>query len=149
MLGLFYDRRVELFVVVEVPCPLSLYIDVPMPVELCDIPSDAKGNKFTLKWVEPHNNGAVIIDYMVYRRTVNENGEASEWEFVAPVAASTCVLTEYVITLERGKTFDLIVTARNKCGESSMEENNAKRVQVSEGRFARVSNNNTRSYLLF
>ena len=110
-----------------------------MAVELCGIPTDHRSNDFTLKWLEPKNNGAVILDYIVYRRTVNESGGVSKWEFVRSVAAVTCALTGCVITLERGKTFDVLVTARNKCGESLQQEDNAKRVQVSEGLFSGVT----------
>ena len=113
-------------------------LDVPMPVKLKVNSSGAKGNAFTLTWVEPNNNGAVVLDYMVYKRDVNEDGKTSEWKFVGLVPASNLALTEYVITLKRGKTFDLVVTAKNKFGESVKEEDNVKRVKVfrvSEGNF--------------
>ena len=115
-------------------CALVLFYcaDVPMPVEFNVSSSSAKSNTFSLTWVEPNNNGAVVLDYMVYKRDVNET---SEWKFVAPaVPASNLALTEYVITLQRGKTFDLVVTAKNKCGESEKKQNNVKRVEVPEGK---------------
>ena len=114
------------------------FLDVPMPVKLKVNSSGAMGNAFTLTWVEPNNNGAVVLDYMVYKRDVNEDGKTSEWKFVGLVPASNLALTEYVITLKRGKTFDLVVTAKNKFGESVKEEDNVKRVKVSrlsEGNF--------------
>ena len=102
-----------------------------MPVEFNVSSSGPKSNTFSLTWVEPNNNVAVVLDYMVYKRDVNET---SEWKFVGPVPASNLALTEYVITLERGKTFDLVVTAKNKCGESEKKQNNVKRVEVPEGK---------------
>ena len=111
------------------------YTDVPSPVTLTDT-SKAKINssKITLKWTKPESNGADIYRYMVYRRTVNEEGKTSEWD----LATKTSALSS-VVTLERGETFDLIVTAKNKCGESEKEEGNAKRVQVSEGKIIHTS----------
>ena len=106
-----------------------------MSVEITYVSSDAKSNEFTLTWVEPNNNGAPILVYLVYRRTVSNDGGVSKWEFVELVpAASICDETKYSITLERGKTFDLIVTAKNKCGESLMNEEKAKRIKVPEGK---------------
>ena len=103
--------------------------DVPSPVILAD-KSRVKinSNKITLKWTEPENNGAAIFAYKVYKRTVNEDGEKFEWDFVSQTSAPRSV-----ITLERGETFDLIVTAKNKSGESFKREDNAKRVEVLEG----------------
>jgi len=107
--------------------------DTPMSVEISYVSSDPKSNEFTLTWVEPNNNGAPILDYLVYRRTVSDDGGVSEWEFFEQFpAASTCDETKYPIKLERGKTFDLIVTAKNKCGESSKKEEKAKRIKVPE-----------------
>lgn len=135
--SVFIHYTSALLIVKEL-CALVLFYctDAPMPVKLKVNASGAKGNTFTLTWVEPNNNGAVVLDYMVYKRDVNET---SEWKFVAPaVPASNLALTEYVITLQRGKTFDLVVTAKNKFGESVKEEDNVKRVKVSrvsEGKF--------------
>ena len=111
------------------------WTDVPMPVEFNVNPRGAKSDTFTLTWVEPNNNGAVVLDYMVYLRDVNEDGRTTEWKFVEIVPASqNLALTEYVITLQRGKKFDLVVTAKNKCGESAKEEDSVKRVEVPEGK---------------
>ena len=97
-------------------------------MELTAVPKVVNSSKIALKWKQPRNNGAAIIDYMVYKRTVSENGATSNWEFIA----NTHDLKR-LITLERGMTFDFIVTARNKCGEGMKKDSNIKRVEVSEG----------------
>ena len=106
-----------------------------MPVEFNVNSRGAKSDTFTLTWVEPNNSGAVVLDYMVYRRDLNEDGRPTEWKFVDLVPASqNLAWTEHVITLHRGKTFDLVVTAKNKCGESAKEEDSVKRVEVPAGK---------------
>ena len=99
--------------------------DVPMPVELIDVPSVVSSDQMTLKWRKPNDNGAAITGYAVYQRSVSEHGGTSEWQFIN--STSDC---KYVIKLERGKKFDFIVTAKNRCGESLKAEDNVKRVEM-------------------
>ena len=97
-----------------------------MPVELINVPSVVNSNQITLEWRKPTDNGAAITGYTVYQRTVGEYGAISDWQFVADT--SNC---KYVIILDRGQKLDLMVTAKNRCGESLKNEENAKRVEVS------------------
>jgi len=80
-----------------------------------------------LRWRKPNDNGANITRYTVYQRVVSEDADTSDWQ-LTKLNASVC---EYVIHVERGKKYDFIVTATNKCGESEKNEGNAKRVDVS------------------
>lgn len=112
---------------------LFFYADVPMPVELTNVPSFVNSREITLKWKKPNDNGAPITGYMVYQRTVSQDGEKSDWQLVGQT--SDC---KYRIRLERGQKLDFIITAENKCGESLKNEENTKRVEVS-GMFALVT----------
>ncbi len=109
------------------------FIDVPMPVELIDVSEVLHSSRIALKWKEPINNGAPITGYMVYQRTVGEDGTTSDWKFIANTQELKCL-----ITLERGMTFDFIVTAKNKCGEGMKKDCNSIRVVVSEGNLSLI-----------
>lgn len=97
-----------------------------MPEELTDVPSFVNSSEITLKWRKPNDNGAPITGYMVYQRTVSQDGVKSDWQLVAQTSDF-----KYRIRLERGQKLDFIITAKNKCGESLKNEENAKRVEVS------------------
>ena len=112
---------------------LFSYADVPMPVELTDVPSFVNSREITLKWKKPNDNGAPITGYVVYQRILSQDGEKSSWKLVGQT--SDC---KYRIRLERGQKLDFIITAENKCGESLKNEENTKRVEVS-GMFALVT----------
>ena len=118
---------VSLVVVVNKSCAL-FYTDIPAPVELTDIPSFVNSSEIMLRWRKPSDNGANITRYTVYQRIVSED----TWQFIDDLDPPTC---EYVIPVERGKKYEFIVTATNRCGEGEKNEDNAKRVDVS-GRFS-------------
>ena len=80
-----------------------------------------------LKWKEPYNNGAVIIEYSVYQRFVNNN----EWKKIATII--DVYNRSYAVEIEKGKEYEFVVTATNKYGESSMEQD-IKRIKVLDGR---------------
>ena len=75
----------------------------------------------------PEDNGAAIEQYTVYKRIVTFRAEESEWEGIATTRAP-----EYLIELERGKTYEVYITATNKCGEG--QKGKFQRVKVSEGK---------------
>lgn len=105
-----------------------------MPVELTDAPKRLNSSKIVLKWQKPRNNGALIENYKVYQRTVEDDNTTTEWKLVT----STHKL-QHSFTVERGTTFEFIVTAANKCGEGLRSDSNIKRVEVSEGDFIMVN----------
>ena len=80
-----------------------------------------------LKWKEPDNNGAVIIEYSVYQRFVN----GDEWKKIATIF--DVYNRSYAVEIEKGKEYEFVVTATNKYGESSMEQD-IKRIKVLDGR---------------
>ena len=81
----------------------------------------------------PKDNGAPITGYLVYQRSVGQDGAQSDWKLIRETA--DC---QYRIKLERGQKLDFTITAKNKCGESLKKEENAKRVEVS-GMFVLVT----------
>ncbi|CAH3185805.1 unnamed protein product, partial [Porites lobata] len=92
--------------------------DVPDAVEVTD--------GVILKWKEPDNNGAVIIEYSVYRRFVN----GDEWKKIATIF--DVYNRSYAVEIEKGKEYEFVVTATNKYGESSKEKG-IKRIKVLDG----------------
>ena len=86
-------------------------------------------DEITLKWKEPNKNGAEITIYTVYYGTLNDE-QWKETEKITDVS-----VRKYVVKVEMGKKYKLLVTASNKFGESS-KEGKIKRVDVREGRFS-------------
>ena len=81
--------------------------------------------KVTIKWNKAQNNGAPITQYNVYRRIVTE-----EWEKVSenpPVRAVN-------VSFEKGKEYEVVVTATNRFGESLKEDDKIKKIKVLGGR---------------
>ena len=95
------------------------YADVPDAVEVTD--------GIILKWKEPDNNGAAIIEYSVYQRFANDD----EWKKIATII--DVYNRSYAVEIEKGKEYEFVVTATNKYGESSMEQD-IKRIKVLDGR---------------
>ena len=87
---------------------------------------DRKDDSVTLSWFEPENNGAAIIWYSIYTRI----GSDVEWKKVAYLKVEEGFKLEYTLTLERGKNYELMVTATNEFGESAMNEDNIQTVEV-------------------
>ena len=98
---------------------LPFYADVPDAVE--------ENDGIILKWKEPDNNGAVIIEYSVYQRFANDD----EWKKIATII--DVYNRSYAVEIEKGKEYEFVVTATNKYGESSMEQD-IKRIKVLDGR---------------
>ena len=90
---------------------------------------ELKADEIILEWDEPNNNGAEITLYTVYYGTLND-GQWKETENIANVSAR-----KYVVKVEMGKKYRVLVTASNKYGESS-KEGKIQSVDVPEGEFS-------------
>ena len=87
---------------------------------------DLRADELTVKWEEPDNNGAEITMYTVYYGTLNDE----QWK---ETENRTDVLErKYVVKVEMGQKYKVLVTASNKYGESS-KEGKIQRVEVPEG----------------
>jgi len=102
-------------------------------VKLDELPNEIDSGNITLMWKEPENNGADIEKYTVYKRLVKSQAQESKWEEVA-----TTRVREYIIELERGKTYEFCITATNKCGEGG-KENTFQRVTVLESKLVNLN----------
>ena len=91
---------------------------------------ELKADEITLKWEAPNNNGAEITNYTVYYGTLNDE-QLGETEKITDVAERKY---EYVVKVEMGKKYEVLVTASNKYGESS-KEGKIQRVDVPEGEY--------------
>ena len=89
---------------------------------------ELKADEITLKWEEPNNNGAEITNYTVYYGTLNDE-QWGKTEKITDVSER-----KYVVKVEMGKKYKVLVTASNKYGESS-KEGKIQRVDVPEGEF--------------
>ena len=87
---------------------------------------ELKADEITLKWEEPNNNGAEITVYTVYYGT-QSNEQWKETEKITDVSGR-----KYVVKVEMGQKYKVVVTASNKYGESSKEDK-MQRVDVPEG----------------
>ena len=97
-----------------------------MPVKLVDIPDETDINCITLKWKVPHNNGAPITKYTIYKRTVNEGSTEMAWDEI-PVSR---LVRSYNMKLEKGKAYEFQVTATNMCGEGLKGKQDVKKIMV-------------------
>ena len=86
----------------------------------------------TLKWTKPSSNGADITQYTVYIRNVTSSDTVGEWRQLEVIHDVS--IHAYVVTLEKGQRYDLVVTATNKYGESLITQHNIKRIRVLEGK---------------
>lgn len=105
----------------------ALSADVPNQVEIGEYPSEIPEGRVILTWIAPKENGAVITEYIVYQREVNENGLDSDW---GRKPTGQVVLQHEVIGLKSGKMYEFQVTAKNRCGESAREKDKTVRVKV-------------------
>ena len=87
---------------------------------------ELKADEITLKWEEPNNNGAEITMYTVYYGTQSDE-QWKETEKITDVS-----VRKYVVKVEMGKKYKVLVTASNKYGESS-KEGKIQLVDVPEG----------------
>ena len=76
---------------------------------------ELKADEITLKWKEPNNNGAEITMYTVYYGTQSDE-QWRETETITDVS-----VRKYVVKVEMGQKYKVLVTASNKYGESSKE----------------------------
>ena len=90
---------------------------------------ELKADEITLKWEEPNNNGAEITMYTVYYGTQSDE-QWKETEKITDVS-----VRKYVVKVEMGQKYKVLVTASNKYGESS-KEGKMRRVDVPEGGFS-------------
>ena len=87
---------------------------------------ELQADEITLKWEEPNNNGAEITVYTVYYGTQSDE-QWKETEKITDVS-----VRKYVVKVEMGQKYKVLVTASNKYGESS-KEGKMRRVDVPEG----------------
>ena len=87
---------------------------------------ELKADEITLKWEEPNNNGAEITVYTVYYGTQSDE-QWKETEKITDVS-----VRKYVVKVEMGQKYKVLVTASNKYGESS-KEGKMQRVDIPEG----------------
>ena len=87
---------------------------------------ELKADEITLKWEAPNNNGAEITMYTVYYGTQSDE-QWKETEKITDVS-----VRKYVVKVEMGQKYKVLVTASNKYGESS-KEGKMRRVEVPEG----------------
>ena len=113
---------------------------MPKVVKLDELPNEIDSGNITLIWKEPENGGADIQKYTVYKRVVKSQAQESKWEEVA-----SSRVREYIVELERGKTYEFSITATNKCGEGG-KENKFQRVTVLESKLVNL-NVAARNYL--
>ena len=92
---------------------------------------ELKADEITLKWEEPNNNGAEITVYTVYYGTQNDE----QWKETKKITDVS--VRKYVVKVEIGKKYKVVVTASNKYGESS-KEGKIQRVDVSEGKYSTI-----------
>ena len=105
---------------------------VPAAAEITDLPATTKAVVITLKWKEAENNGAPIIQYTVYRRTVLENGTSLNWINITEITDMTN--RKVVVNLEKGKEYEFVVSATNSFGEGGKEEKKIRKIKVLGGR---------------
>ena len=124
----------EIFLLTFVCCLFSFiifYLGVPAAAEITDLPVETDKGNITLKWKEAQNNGAPITEYTVYRRTIREDGTAQEWIKLNVKDTSD---REVVVTFQKGKVYEFVVTATNSFGEGKKEERKIKKITVLGGR---------------
>ena len=86
----------------------------------------------TIKWNEPQNNGASITLYTVYQREVKKGDIKGEWIKIREIKDLS--RRQVVVSLERNKVYEFVVTAKNSFGESLREGQNIRKLHVLGGR---------------
>ena len=87
--------------------------------------TEVNGNEVTLKWEEPQNNGALIIQYSIYQRIANDDSQWTNLKNITDISKR-----EYIIIVEKGSKYQFLVTAANKYGESKKNGDNIKTVDL-------------------
>ena len=106
---------------------------VPGAAEITDLPAETKNVNIILKWKEAENNGEPITQYTVYRRTVREDGTSLNWIKIKEIT-DTSDRKVVVSNFEKGKEYELVVTATNSFGEGGKEERKIRKIKVLGGR---------------
>ena len=106
---------------------------VPGAAEITDLPAETNNVNITLKWKEAENNGAPITRYTVYRRIVREDGTSLKWIKIEEIT-DTSDRKVVVSNFEKGKEYELVVTASNSFGEGGKEERKIRKIKVLGGR---------------
>ena len=106
---------------------------VPAAAEITDLPAETKNVNITLKWKEAENNGAPITQYTVYRRSVRGDGTSLNWIKIKEIT-DTSDRKVVVSNFEKGKEYELVVTASNSFGEGEKEERKIRKIKVLGGR---------------
>ena len=105
----------------------------PAAAEITDLPAQTKDVKITLKWKEAENNGAPITQYTVYRRTVREDGTSLNWIKIKEIT-DTSDRKVVVSNFDKGKEYELVVSATNSFGEGRKEERKIRKIKMLGGR---------------
>ena len=95
--------------------------DIPEPVVI--VKADIADQKITFTWNKPEENGAAITQYTIYKRNVNDQ----KWTKVAEIKDISNRV--FVLQMDRVKTYEIVVTATNKYGESSVIKENIKTIK--------------------
>ncbi len=95
---------------------------VPNPVALKELPEEVEHDDFiVLRWTAPKSNGAPITHYTPYYRIVTTDGKLGKWVKAKPVTHLSDTVLEERVKLDRGKAYEIVVTASNSRGESLKE----------------------------
>ena len=105
---------------------------VPAAAEITDLPAETKDPAITLKWKEAENNGALITQYTVYQRAVREDGTSLNWTQIKEITDMSDL--KVVVSLEKGKEYEFVVSATNSFGEGGKEERKIRKIKVLGGR---------------
>ena len=108
------------------------YQGIPAAAKIVDLPNDKKEGEVTIKWNTPKDNGATITHYTVYQRTLNHGGTSQQWSEIRVITDVS--VRKIAVKLIKGKTYEFVVTATNKYGESLKEKEKIARITVG-GRF--------------
>ena len=92
----------------------SLFADVPMSLQLEELPLERREGQITLKWSKAQDEEEPIIKYTVYQRNLTES-EGEDTVLTTIEDNSVCNYT--VVGLERGMKYEFTVTATNRHGE--------------------------------
>ena len=96
------------------------------------MPAETKDPAITLKWKEAENNGALITQYTVYQRAVREDGTSLNWTKIKEITDMSDL--KVVVSLEKGKEYEFVVSATNSFGEGGKEERKIRKIKVLGGR---------------
>ncbi|XP_068733585.1 uncharacterized protein [Montipora capricornis] len=107
---------------------MTKYQGAPATAEVIDLPAVTKSKKVTIRWNEPQNNGASITLYTVYQRDVKKGDIKGEWIKIRVIKDLS--RRQVVVSLEKNKMYEFVVTANNSFGESLREGQNIRKLNV-------------------